>query len=744
MDAQHGTTPKDKILLILDEETVDITAYYEGGALIEQVKESAPDQITSGDMRLTFINSADTFTEMSPTSELYQRAYHNRKVQFYSGFELPDGSSEFILQATMDITEMEFISDDSRVILTLQDRGRRLLDFVLNRKPGTMVPTMGTANTGNGGITSVGIKAFSTVAETWTLTCTLAGGAGVATFSVVGSVSGNIGTATDGTQFSTGNKVRFTIFAGSTNWALNDTITFSTVLNMQFSAVNPIKIIWAILTGYNWDTGAQESWYDRTPQYSNLKVTGNPDIDYEAFSRAVADAQFTLTGYIDWDKMLTEALQDIVLHFLGSLFINEHGQVSVEWFVPHFGGDVTRTFSDAKKISGFRYFRNIRDVINRVRVAFKRRDTWDWDDNDFTYDGVYIAEDSTSIGQYGLIGENYTSRWYSANGAHVEYFADRVVDRFSTPPVRARFDTGLDALTTRLGHRVYITDTKASMTQELAEVVQFRKDFSTAPRNIQVDAIFEPDVAWGFLGSSSSENDGISPQASHYDDADADDRRFAYLSHEDDFSYMYETLVMPTSLSPTWRNVTSITTATVISNAISAGVLVMDAENLPLGDQIGYVDDLDASALSKWAAYASPSNGRAKLTVYMRISKIPTAAVGTASIRIVFSPTATSNASIIDFYSDRIEVGGIANVDTPTDGEFHNYAIEAANPTLLRFYIDGVLQASGTGSAPHGQSRVGVTVQGYGAGGGNAKAEVGEVYYVTSQPYELKPDYRMF
>ncbi|MFZ0815880.1 MAG: flagellar hook protein FlgE [Candidatus Sulfotelmatobacter sp.] len=78
--------------------------------------------------------------------------------------------------------------------------------------------TGGGANTGNGTITGQ-VAMAATVAQTVTLTAT-----SPTTFSVVGSVSGALGTATVGSPFTSG-QLDFTIAAGSTAFATGDTIT---------------------------------------------------------------------------------------------------------------------------------------------------------------------------------------------------------------------------------------------------------------------------------------------------------------------------------------------------------------------------------------------------------------------------------------------------------------------------------------------------------------------------------------
>ncbi|HEY5595301.1 MAG TPA: hypothetical protein VIL61_09140 [Nitrospiria bacterium] len=105
--------------------------------------------------------------------------------------------------------------------------------------PTTTVPTdPAPANTGNGTI-STPVVSSATLTENFTVTCQIGGGTGVAQFSVVGSVSGNIGTAIAGTEFIDANKkVRFTITAGGTPFAVGDDFAFNTTAGTPLNKTN--------------------------------------------------------------------------------------------------------------------------------------------------------------------------------------------------------------------------------------------------------------------------------------------------------------------------------------------------------------------------------------------------------------------------------------------------------------------------------------------------------------------------
>src|SRR6202453_4080389 len=86
---------------------------------------------------------------------------------------------------------------------------------------GVGTPTYGATNTGNGSITGLAPTA-ETVPQTITLTATSA-----TQFTVTGSVSGALGTATVGTPF-TSSQVDLTVNAGSTAFVAGDTMTVPT------------------------------------------------------------------------------------------------------------------------------------------------------------------------------------------------------------------------------------------------------------------------------------------------------------------------------------------------------------------------------------------------------------------------------------------------------------------------------------------------------------------------------------
>lgn len=530
--------PKTKVEYIAIDSTVtDITAYYIEGARFQQGKERAPDEMQAGDFDVVLNNADGYFSEFLPGALLYTVNYHNARIRISQGFVLPDGTEEYQQQATAYIDELVADPEISHITLRCRDKIRKLLDRTLHSRPSGEQPVAGS-NTGTGGISAIETKPFKTKNETWTLTCTLGGADGVATFSVVGSTSGAVGTATSGTQFSTGTGaggIRFTISGGGVNWIIGDTFTFSTKQYPEWSGVNVVKIIWSILTGYNWDANTVENWAAQVMTLDRTQSTANVDLDYTAFVTAIAaiDAlgNFSLTGRVPYDSLASDVVRKLVLLFLGSIFTNADGRISIKVYSPGSSPASTKSFSDALKDTKCGYSRSIEEVINYVSIAYKKTNVWEFSADQVVYDGNWVELNSASITLNDYLTQGYSMDWYAPNGTHVQDLASKIVGKYGEPPLNVDFETGMDALLTNVGDIVDVTDTKHNISLLKGEVIKMLREFDTQPAHITLRIRRDGDLnqLYGKLGSRVNEGDGLSPQAVVYGSASASDKNFCYL-----------------------------------------------------------------------------------------------------------------------------------------------------------------------------------------------------------------------
>lgn len=537
MRRMRDTHPITKIEYIdHDGNVTDITDHYLSGAVFEQVKERAPDEISAGDFDVVLANHDNLFSEFVVGSLFYEQTYHLANIVVYQGFRLPNGTEEFAVQAVGYIDQLIAAPDDSTVTIRCRDLMRKIVDQKLNPVHDGFEPVAGS-NVGNGTISAIETRPFKTVAETWTVTCTTGGADGVAQFSVVGSVSGSVGPATSGTEFATSGAggVRFTLLAGTVNWSIADSFSWTTKKSPQWAAVNVGKIIWAILTGYNWDTDTQETWHDQVLELDHTKSDDNIHLDYESFADAItnlaAAGNMNLTGYIENDADAIDVLQTLTLLFLGSLYTGRDGRLRIKMFIPGFGGAVSWRFSDSRKITKFGYTRTIDEVINYVSVHYKKTNVWPWSGEDQLLDGNFVITDPDSIDKYDLLAQGFSVNWYAANGVHVEDFATKLILRYGEPPLSMDLDTGADALLADIGDVVEVTDSKYGLYGIAGEITTISKDFDSQPLAIHLrvrrDAALS--TSWGFLGSRIDEGDGSSPQSADWDTASETDKAFIYL-----------------------------------------------------------------------------------------------------------------------------------------------------------------------------------------------------------------------
>lgn len=531
MDRKQGSISKVKVEFIDTLGAVtDISLYYLSGANFDQTKERAPDEIQAGNFDVELANHDNKFSEFISTSLLFGIQYHGAKIRISLGFILPDGTEEFEVQAVGVIDELEVLTD-SKVVFRCRDQIQKLIDGILHARPTEEIPILGGVSVGNGVMSSVKTKPFATLQEDWTVTCTTLGGDGVGIFSVVGSVSGALANATSGTEFSDATAgIKFKISAGSTVWAVNDVFTFSTKKYPEWSALNPAKIIWSILTGFDWDSDTVEVFSDLVLDFDSTQTTANTDINYQSFVDAIADLDdlttLTLKGYAGYGDKAAEFIENIQLLFLGSIYTDTDGKIKIQTWIPTFEETDFKLFKDEDKITILGMNRSIDQVINYVTAKFKATDSWEFSDATVILDGEHSVKDSASITKFKKLSFEFSARFFSSASNFVKNTADRLVGKFADPPVNIEFTTGLDALTIEIGDIIRVTDTKLGFSAQATEISKVEKRFDAQPKAIAIIARRDSDIdlEWGFLAGADEQDD--------FDDAGASDRRFCYLGDE--------------------------------------------------------------------------------------------------------------------------------------------------------------------------------------------------------------------
>lgn len=159
------------------------------------------------------------------------------------------------------------------------------------------VGTIGGSRTGTGVLSAVEALPPA-VTETWTLTCTAAATDG-GTFSVVGSVTGSIGSAAVGTAF-THSKITFLINDGATDYQVGDTFTIPVT-----ASTNPVGSRWQVLR-YDTTSAIRELIL----QGPGLSGTEQIFVGFRSYQDVGADyyniSVAGFTGYVPGNSFITQ------------------------------------------------------------------------------------------------------------------------------------------------------------------------------------------------------------------------------------------------------------------------------------------------------------------------------------------------------------------------------------------------------------------------------------------------------
>lgn len=458
IDRKIGGQPKDRVYFYPESlegeatEYIDLTDYYAGLSRISQEKERNRAEIAAGDVQIRMFNTDNYFCDKQSTSLFYGETYYlNRKIELYKGMVLPDGTTEYVKAMTCELIEIEVDVDSKYAYFICQDISKDIIEGNLNVPASNMVPAANSSNTGNGVITDIVTKPFSVVTESWTLTCTTRGGSGEAIFGVVGSVSGNIGNATVGDEFESDSYgVRFTIYAGDTDFEVGDIFTFSTRQYPEYTSENIVDIIEDVLTDTTYGLGIDSS-----------------RLNSSSFTTAAANVGIgDVTGYIPFNTNAATFIREMLRLTFGSIWTDENGLINIFIWKPVFGGTSYKEYNRNLKITKFKYKKEMAKLINQITIKYRKQADWAWSNEGQEYDGMYYDEDNTSITRYSKRpyppdGVLY-SWWISENDAG--WIASRLLDRYSEPWYIVNFETRLDAIEEFVGNYINVKESDSNFT----------------------------------------------------------------------------------------------------------------------------------------------------------------------------------------------------------------------------------------------------------------------------------------
>ncbi len=166
-------------------------------------------------------------------------------------------------------------------------------DWTVTYQAGAGAVTPGGGNVGNGTVFGITANQPSAATETWTLTCFDATTAGAEKFTVSSSVAGVYPTAEVGTAYEE-DAISFTIIAGSVNYAVGDTFTFTVTANWTVSGTVSGAQTNKATTGVAYTSDNNEIQFTITEGSIPFAV----DDEFTFSTTAAANAYWNVTGSI--------------------------------------------------------------------------------------------------------------------------------------------------------------------------------------------------------------------------------------------------------------------------------------------------------------------------------------------------------------------------------------------------------------------------------------------------------------
>jgi len=240
------------------------------------------------------------------------------------GWDDPAQQPKLIVNYDLKAAPYHFTQDGAHANIHsfAQRPGSASLNYnVFSHKDGATVsaPQRSTTSVGNGSMSLISVGA-STVTETITVKCSSA--TVPATFAVVGSISGSIGSATAGVAF-VNSKINFTVTAGSIPFAVNDSFSLGTLVT-GYGSPSPVP-------AYT-PTGTLKNAYAKNAGSSG--PTDPAAIDSSYYNPALS-TQFAIENAVDMGGLTAALADDIVSHnknlFLVSDPVNGDEIMAAQW-----------------------------------------------------------------------------------------------------------------------------------------------------------------------------------------------------------------------------------------------------------------------------------------------------------------------------------------------------------------------------------------------------------------------------
>jgi len=310
--------------------------------------------------------------------------------------------------------------------------------------------------------------------------------------------------------------------------------------------------IWALLTGYDYDTNTKLSWYETSGKLDYTQSTSNNDINYTRYLESKTNTDNIIfnntVGFYD-NETIAEAIAEVIKVSFGSTFFSTNtGKFQWRTFAPKWLATDIPELDDsitAKNLTDVSYEVDEKYIYNQVIIKYN------WNSTTEKYDDYYVLVDSTSVDLYGVKSLTIESKLLD-NSVNAEDLADRIVARFGRGMSFVTANTTLENMTYELTDFIKITDKSTGLENARYEIIGLTKNYEAKKGSIKcynAEVYDLGDFNWGFYWNTNADgngngNDGgveyVSP--TDYDDDNYNAQSFGWFSGDteaENLGYVY-------------------------------------------------------------------------------------------------------------------------------------------------------------------------------------------------------------
>jgi len=240
-----------------------------------------------------------------------------------------------------------------------------------------------------------------------------------------------------------------------------------------------------------------------------------------------SDIPVYFTNTVFDDYVLRDALRELAQAASCRVYEDRFGKIVIAEFIPVFGSSVT-VLDLSSYIVRTRFKSSFSDLVNKVRVQYADNRYYEEDNTGTLADGQKVVIDNRTLD----------------NDTYAKNLANRISARFGSVDSLPVLEVDAAWLPDKDISDVFLlTSSNLGLSSNYYQAYGVVQNLTSMRTTLRLERADVDGTKWGYLGSSASEGDGLSPQNDTWTGASVTDKLFAYCSEtgasSDPRYYMY-------------------------------------------------------------------------------------------------------------------------------------------------------------------------------------------------------------